>query len=968
MAVIRSFVLVTLVLFLVACQSGSGGGSSSPTSDNTSNQQPVANAGADQTIIINQEVTLDGSNSTDPDGDTLSYAWTLDSVPPGSALSTTDINTRLIFASLGNSTTAAPSFTPDFAGSYVISLVVNDGQLNSNPDSIVVTANDENDQNNPLTPTNTTPVANAGVDQNGLTGNQITLDGSSSSDGDGDALTYNWTFSSIPVGSALTVLVNNTSANASFTPDLAGVYLVDLVVNDGNVNSTADSVTVTVTDPNITPVADAGVDQEIFPSTLLQLDGSASSDGDGDGLTYAWTITSAPVSSMAILSDDAIVNPTFTPVVPGNYSMQLIVNDGQEDSLPASVNLLVHDGSQHDSADSFPIAIPDNDTVTGASSTITVTGGPASIQFVSVNMSVTHTFDADLDIILESPVGTLIELSSDNSGNGDNYTNTVFTDVTNQLVVYANAPVSGEFQPENPLAGFNGEDANGDWVLHVYDDVASDTGALETWQLTFMNNTPPVADAGPSQSVRVGDVAQLDGSGASDGDGDTLTYNWTLIAQPAGSATSLDNVSLESPSFAVDAPGTYVAELVVNDGTTNSTADTVVVYTSTLHNSGDSFSLAIPQDDGTNPLVSTIEIVGLSGPILEPKLYLDITAVAAATIRFWLDAPNDSAVQLNPVIPAAGSNFTGTVFTDSAATYIDSGSPPYTGEFKPSTSFSPLDGTPNGTWKFKVWDESNPTSTLDYWALELQESVAPQANAGVDQTVIGASANPVTLNGNASQDRAGDAITYQWRFVSMPAGSKAVLSDVNTVNPTFIADIEGTYVLSLVVYDGYENSIPDTMSVVAYPNSSLYTSGDTFPIAILDPDWLNIPQPVSSTISVVGGPANISKVRVRNLRISHAQLQDIKIELMSPLGTTVILADVNDLAGTNINNTMLSDDAADLITSGAAFAVFYNGTFQPVSALSAFDGEDSTGTWTLTVTDTVDTNTGNLQDWELMLE
>lgn len=94
-------------------------------------------------------------------------------------------------------------------------------------------------------------------------------------------------------------------------------------------------------------------------------------------------------------------------------------------------------------------------------------------------------------------------------------------------------------------------------------------------------NTAPVANAGPDQEVTTLDVVTLNGSGSSDVNGNTLTYAWTLTSVPEGSSAALTGATTVSPTFTADLDGTYVASLVVNDGITNSTADTVSVVAST---------------------------------------------------------------------------------------------------------------------------------------------------------------------------------------------------------------------------------------------------------------------------------------------------------------------------------------------------------------------------------------------------
>ena len=98
-----------------------------------------------------------------------------------------------------------------------------------------------------LIPLNTSPVANAGTAQNVFTGAFVTLDGSGSSDANGDLLTYSWAFTSKPVGSTA-ALSSAIIAKPTFIPDVAGAYIFNLLVNDGKADSTTATVTVNATE------------------------------------------------------------------------------------------------------------------------------------------------------------------------------------------------------------------------------------------------------------------------------------------------------------------------------------------------------------------------------------------------------------------------------------------------------------------------------------------------------------------------------------------------------------------------------------------------------------------------------------------------------------------------------------------------------------------------------------------------
>jgi len=213
--------LLLVGIILTGCGGGGGGASEPSTSSNTS---PVASAGSTQNVTTGTLVTLNGSGSSDANGDPLTYSWTLTSKPASST------------ATLTGATSAVPTFTADLVGIYVASLVVNDGKVNSTAATVTITAN----------VSNAAPVANAGPAQNVTTGTLVTLNGSTSSDANGDPLTYNWTLTSKPASSTAT-LTGATSAAPTFTADLVGIYVASLVVNDGKVNSTASTVTVTAT-------------------------------------------------------------------------------------------------------------------------------------------------------------------------------------------------------------------------------------------------------------------------------------------------------------------------------------------------------------------------------------------------------------------------------------------------------------------------------------------------------------------------------------------------------------------------------------------------------------------------------------------------------------------------------------------------------------------------------------------------
>ncbi|MGV7229083.1 MAG: PKD domain-containing protein [Nitrospirales bacterium] len=261
---------------------GTGGG----------NTAPVANAGPNQTVQITNTVRLDGSDSTDVNGDLLTYSWTLLTQPDEGA------------ATLDDATSVMPMFAADASGSYEIELIVDDGHVASDPDTVTITT------------INSPPVANAGQDQTVFVTQAVLLDGTNSSDVDGDGLNFLWSFVTIPSESTA-ILSDPTSSTPNFTVDFPGTYEIQLLVNDGMEGSAPDLVIINT--QNSKPVANAELDQVVPIGSTVQLDGSNSSDVDGDPLTFTWALIAVPTGSTASLSNAMLGQPTFVADLPGIY-------------------------------------------------------------------------------------------------------------------------------------------------------------------------------------------------------------------------------------------------------------------------------------------------------------------------------------------------------------------------------------------------------------------------------------------------------------------------------------------------------------------------------------------------------------------------------------------------------------------------------------------------------------------------
>jgi hypothetical protein len=180
------------------------------------------------------------------------------------------------------------------------------------------------------------PNANAGADQNVLTGLPVLLNGGASNDPDNgpSPMSYQWSFMQIPAGSSLqdADITGRSLPLAGFMPDAGGAYQLDLAVSDGS-DTSRDQVVITAA-VNVPPTANAGLDQIVLLGQKVTLDGLGSYDPDNhpQPITYQWSFVSVPAgSSLTNASFTGAVTSAaaFTPDLTGSYVIQLAVSDGQ---------------------------------------------------------------------------------------------------------------------------------------------------------------------------------------------------------------------------------------------------------------------------------------------------------------------------------------------------------------------------------------------------------------------------------------------------------------------------------------------------------------------------------------------------------------------------------------------------------------------------------------------------------------
>ena len=285
------------------------------------NHAPLANAGEDSACPEGTLTSLNGSRSSDPDGDSLIYSWeqvsgttvTLDLTEPA----------RPTFTALG---VAAGGETLTFK------LAVFDGEFWSEPDFVNVS----------VTNVNHPPVSKVALMTPVKEGVTVTLDGSQSYDPDGESLTYLWSQPACPCVPLSDPSIQAPSFIAPQVNSGTTTLVFQLTVGDG-IDSSSAQVELVVENVNHPPSANAGADQTKAEGALVTLNGSGSTDPDGDKLYYFWRQIGG---SEVELSSSSVSNPSFTgpsdlPTGAVALVFELIVFDAELFSVPDTVTMTI---------------------------------------------------------------------------------------------------------------------------------------------------------------------------------------------------------------------------------------------------------------------------------------------------------------------------------------------------------------------------------------------------------------------------------------------------------------------------------------------------------------------------------------------------------------------------------------------------------------------------------------------------
>jgi hypothetical protein len=480
-------------------------GTTGQTAPQTYNLQSLAVSGSCEVRVLSP-VVLNVKNDVSFQGGTY-----------GSVTNAKDLRLNISNGNLtqgGNSVTygivRAPLGTVTLNGNARLRGTVSCDRLFVNGNSVLQIS--ESDVTPPST--NRPPVVNAGDDQSiAAEGTGAALQGVVSDDGlpTGATLSYQWSKLSGP-GNVTFSAPTSLTTNAAF--DQSGVYVLRLTASDTQLIGN-DEVTITVTQTNQAPAANAGPDQTIsLPTNSVSLTGTASDDGlpTGVPLAYTWTKISGP-GTVAFSAANALTT-TATFSTNGTYILRLTVSDsllsGTDD-----VTVFVNRAPQVNAGADQTITLP-NDTVALAGTAVDDGLPPSAVlahQWTKISGPGTVTFSA-----------------------------------ANALTTNATFSAAGTY------------------VLRLTTSDGLASGSDDVQIIVIANNQPPTVNAGADQTINhPANSVSLSGTATDDGlpTGAALTYTWTRASGPGTVTFSTPNALATTATFS--APGVYTLRLTVSD-------------------------------------------------------------------------------------------------------------------------------------------------------------------------------------------------------------------------------------------------------------------------------------------------------------------------------------------------------------------------------------------------------------------
>jgi|GEM_PF-1652412 len=448
---------------------------------------PVANAGPDQQTVPTR-VYLDGSESLDPNGDALGYAWS-------QVLGPVEVD-------IESATSACASFVATTAGLYRFMLACSD---------VKAKASDTVD----ITVLNVAPSVDAGSNLTIDAGQEAKLH-ASGSDPNNDELSYHWSLIEGPD----VELPDMDTQDVKLTPYTADLYRFLVTCSDGVHASVPDEVVVSVNAVNQAPTAHAGWDRDVQVGEQVILDGGRSSDPDGDDLTYTWVQVSG---TEVILHDADTAWPWFDADYQGTLVFELTVCDGIADSVPDRVTIRVleeNNAPVADAGDDIRVRVGDK-VVLDAGGSYDPDGDELSFVWIQVSGAVVELIEANTESPSFTPTTSgVLEFKvsvSDGKAQDEDFIMVTVDDENQVPVADAGEDIIVSLGQEATLDGSNSYDPDGDELSFIWSQIEGTRVSLS------YPNTEIPSFLPPEKGVYVFELSVYDGANTSKPDRVSVT-------------------------------------------------------------------------------------------------------------------------------------------------------------------------------------------------------------------------------------------------------------------------------------------------------------------------------------------------------------------------------------------------------------------------------------------------------------
>jgi hypothetical protein len=726
------------------------------------NAPPVAVAAKGGVVALGEELTLDGSGSSDPLGEDLEYFWSqkengksplLRSLQHDPA-SATGGRQGLMFCPVWHGKPAQPGLYE-----FVLEVTAGKGKRKA---STSVTFEVRSAQQ--------PPVAEVFMPEPKVEkGQSVTLDGSRSRDPDGGPLEYTWMWSGKGNRPAHWA---GEGARVQFVAEQEGTYGIRLVVSNGKAKSAPYDVVIEVGAANQPPVVEVPASVEGTVGQPVRVTAKVS-DPENDRSTVAWSVVDPP--GLKLPAEVLAANPlVFTPQEKRVYVFSVVARDAKGQSAPARVQV-----AARGDVDLPPTAIVD---------------GPRS-----------------------APAGKAVTLSGERS-----------SDPEKKRLTYLWKQSGGPRIP-GPVPGLN--DSRWEFTPAEAGEyqvaLAVSDGATESephvWRLTIERaNQPPVAAIEPPGKAAVGDELWLGGSSSRDPEGDPLTYSWRAVE----GAEKVELGARDWPKLKVKAlaAGQARIELVVNDGKSDSKPASATL---TIGEKPVSVAAETPAKKDERPPAEPAAKKD-DGPAAGDEGGPPIAAASGPTSLFLgqeatLEGAESRAAK-------------GCELTEYHWSQLPDGGPPaglkdeaLSGE---TLAFRPAKP---GTYVFQlvVVDSKGRRSQPTRCSFSVLEAVrAPVAKLELQSVAPHAVGKPLVFSGRGSSDPGGRPLSYRWRVIGDHAAKLPLPADPgDTLKAT--PTEPGDYVLELRVTNGQSESPATSLSFQVQASAQTPAPAEGRPVAAI---------------------------------------------------------------------------------------------------------------------------------------